>query len=115
MFLMCLIAALSGTPLRQVEAANDFARWLADLADDHGIETVDGGVGDDSGDTILKIGCDPDSLGAMTPLKTAAGFLSPHLPPSRGPTAGHRCPPDSVATLPTGSFRQHVWFQCFLF
>ena len=30
MFLLCLIAAVSGTPLRQAEAANDFARSIGE-------------------------------------------------------------------------------------
>jgi hypothetical protein len=48
MFLMCLIAALSGTPLRQAEAASDLARALAESGRGDDIEVPDGGVGDDS-------------------------------------------------------------------
>ena len=52
MLVMCLIAALSGTPLRQAEAASDLARALADLDASGDVEVPDGGVGDDSGATI---------------------------------------------------------------
>ncbi len=52
MFALCLIAALSGTPLRQAEAASDFARSLEDANRGDEIEVPDGGVGDDSGATI---------------------------------------------------------------
>ena len=48
MLVMCLIAALSGTPLRQAEAASDLARALADLDASGDVEVPDGGVGDDS-------------------------------------------------------------------
>jgi hypothetical protein len=115
MFLMCLIAALSGTPLRQAEAASDFARSLADRADDPCIETIDGGVGDDSGDTILNVRCDLDSSGAMIPVAMADVFLSPRLATVSCPGDGHEPPPDWVATLSAGSRREHAWLQCFLF
>ena len=45
MLLLCLIAAFSGTPLRQAEAASDFARSRSELGQDH-VETIDGGVGE---------------------------------------------------------------------
>ena len=52
MFFSCLIAALAGSPLRQAEAAGDLGlagrRVVGDV-----IETVDGGVGDDAGETTL--------------------------------------------------------------
>ena len=47
MFLLCLIAALSGTPLRQAEAADDFARTFGECGQSDVLHTVDGGVGDD--------------------------------------------------------------------
>jgi hypothetical protein len=52
MLLICLIAAVSGTPLRQAEAASDFARSVGEIGES-GIEAPDGGVGDDS-DIALK-------------------------------------------------------------
>jgi hypothetical protein len=45
---IALIAALTGSPLRQVEAAEDLARSLAELAHHQGVESVDGGVGDEA-------------------------------------------------------------------
>src|SRR5947209_894402 len=52
MLLLCLIAALSGTPLRQAEASSDFARSRAEPGQDH-VETIDGGVGDDAEVAVL--------------------------------------------------------------
>jgi hypothetical protein len=46
--LLGLLAALAATPLRQVEAACDQARMLAERDGDVSIETEDGGVADDS-------------------------------------------------------------------
>jgi hypothetical protein len=47
MFFLCLIAAVAGTPLRQAEAASDFARAFGELGQGNVLETIDGGVGDD--------------------------------------------------------------------
>lgn len=52
MFLLSLIAALAGTPLRLAEAAHDIACALAESGGDGVIEIPDGGVGDDSDATI---------------------------------------------------------------
>ena len=52
--LLCLLAALAGTPLRQAEAADDLARALAKLLEPAHIETPDGRVGDDSGVGTLE-------------------------------------------------------------
>src|SRR4051794_5718195 len=45
--LLCLVIALVGPLLTHAEAASDLARSLAELFDGHGIESTDGGVGDD--------------------------------------------------------------------
>ena len=50
--LLSLIAALAGTPLRQAEAAHDWAAALSDLGKDNLLAEIDGGIGDDPGDTI---------------------------------------------------------------
>jgi hypothetical protein len=115
MFLLCLFAALSGTPLRQAEAASDFARAVDEMAGEESVETVDGGVGDDSGETILKAGCALDFAGATTPLTTPTGFYQPPRPHLYAPSVGHGRSPDGKTSLPSGSPRQHVWLQCFLF
>jgi hypothetical protein len=57
MVLLSLIVALTGTPLRLMEAAGDLARSLEELGEegeDDGwdIEQADGGVGDDSGEAL---------------------------------------------------------------
>ena len=67
MSLMCLIAALSGTPLRQAEAAHDFSHAIAEVGVGDVVDETDGGVGDDAGDTILKAGNDAGSPRAMLP------------------------------------------------
>lgn len=52
MFTLSLIAVLSATPLRQAEAAHDFACAVGDPDEGTEIEVPDGGVGDDSDATI---------------------------------------------------------------
>ncbi len=47
--LLALIVAVSSTPLRLVEAANDLARPLSGNA---GLDEIDGGVGDEAAETI---------------------------------------------------------------
>jgi hypothetical protein len=115
MFLMCLIAALSGTPLRQAEAASDFARSLSELDEGHSIEMIDGGVGDDSGATILKVGGDSRALRAMIPMAMLDGLLVPPPAALSLSGSGHRHPAERVETLPACSSRRHAWLQCFLF
>jgi hypothetical protein len=78
MFLLCLIAALSATPLRQAEAAGDFARSRAELGEDH-VEMVDGGVGDDADVGVVKAESDGPSSRAMTSLTTTESFLTSPL------------------------------------
>lgn len=48
--LLCLLVALTATPLRQAEAASDLARCLDGASEPAALEAPDGGVGDDSGD-----------------------------------------------------------------
>ena len=77
MFLLCLIAVLAGTPLRQAEAATDFARSHGEAGHGNVIEIIDGGVGDDSGTTILRAGGDSQSRPAMAVLTAANVSLRP--------------------------------------
>ena len=51
---LCLVATLSGPFLREEEGAEDLARSLAELGRGTLVEEVDGGIGDDSGATILS-------------------------------------------------------------
>jgi hypothetical protein len=69
---LSLIAALSGPLLRQAEGAEDLIRSLAELGSPALLEEADGGVGDDSGATIL-----PNAPGADAGLNDSPGlFLS---------------------------------------
>jgi hypothetical protein len=114
MLLLCLIAALSGTPLRQAEAASDFARSRAELGQEH-VETIDGGIGDDAEVAVLKDGGYTSAFQASLPLATAGGLLTPLLPLMFSPGFGRRCPLGVAVTLSPGSARRHAWLQCFLF
>jgi hypothetical protein len=115
MFLLCLIAALSGTPLRQAEAASDFARSHSEIGQGHVIGITDGGVGDDSGATILKAGGDTHPYPAMILLAPAAALLTPFPPASSLPNLDIRRSADRLASVPAGSAQRHAWLQCFLF
>jgi hypothetical protein len=114
MFVMCLIATLSGTPLRQAEAAGDFARFVADLEGCPDIDDIDGGVGDDSGATILNARSDSQSLQPMMtlPLTDSVQLLLRVKSPT-GTTS--QLATDRVAMLSVGSVQKHAWLECFLF
>jgi hypothetical protein len=113
MLLLCLIAALSGTPLRQAEAASDFARSRDELGQDH-IEMIDGGVGDDAEVAVLKDGSGAASLQAVMPTTTAEGLLTPLLLSVSLQEFRQRCLSDLAAMLSPGSALRHAWLQCFL-
>ena len=115
MFLLCLIAALSGTPLRQAEAASDFTRSLGVVGKSSTIETIDGGVGDDTEVCILKAGGDTQSLPAPIPLAMADGRYTSLTPASFLPGIGVRQPVDLLGLLPACATRRLAWLQCFLF
>jgi hypothetical protein len=114
MFLLCLIAALSGTPLRQAEAAEDFARSLGEMTQGHVLEAIDGGVGDDSDASILKAGPDAHSLTAMVSvlMETVEVQLSPV---SSLPNIGDRRRAEVSSPPPASGDRRFAWLQCFLF
>jgi hypothetical protein len=120
MFLLCLIAALSGTPLRQAEAASDFVRALGGLCDAGDILTEpDGGVGDDQHETITEVG-----VGHQI-----ASFVCRSL----DFWAAVDCPPPSILALflfdpsapapgqerapwpAPGAARRQAWLQLYLF
>jgi hypothetical protein len=115
MFLLCLIAALSGTPLRQAEAASDFARSLGELGQGTIIETIDGGVGDDKEASILRAGGDAHSLAATILLETTVVDFTPSVSVSSLPNIGGRRQGDELGLLPASSSRRMAWLQCFLF
>jgi hypothetical protein len=115
MFVLCLIAALSGTPLRQAEAADDYARSIGEPGEGDIIETVDGGVGDDTEVSILEADGDTHFLSAthfwamadvqLTPLITASSLLN----------IGDGRRADLSGLLAASSDRWFAWIQCFLF
>ena len=115
MFLLCLIAALSGTPLRQAEAASDFARSHGESGQGQAIELIDGGIGDDSGATILKADGNTHPLTATMLLAAADAFLTRLLPALSLPNMEDRRRADPLVSVPTGSAQRHAWLQCFLF
>ena len=52
MFVLSMIAAFAGTPLRLAEAAHDMADTMTEFGAEDSLRVPDGGVGDDSGATI---------------------------------------------------------------
>src|SRR4051812_8046257 len=110
--LMTLIAALTGTPLRQAEAADDLCRSMIELLQTANLEIPDGGVGDDSGVGTLS---GPHTCGLADPLPSAAPLLLP--PVSAGPPAT----PGELEALrevvwwpPNPPNVRNAWLQTFL-
>ena len=87
MLFLSLCVAITATPARLAEAASDIGRALADADADAGMEEADGGVGDDSGDSIKL---DKTHAAADENVKTGAAFL-----------AANKSKP-GVTTLPSG-------------
>ncbi len=116
MFLLCLIAALAGTPLRQVEAAGDLARSLAELDGGDVVEQIDDGVGDDSGETILKPGGPGGSvLGWNAPMPDDGPRM---VLPATAPLSSRGDAPrlaDRPGPPISDHARRHAWLQFFLF
>lgn len=113
---LALLVVLSGTPLRQAEAASDFARSAAEWLQAGSIEEPDGGVGDDSG---VSVGTS-DAPGQLADALRAAGsygLIAPTPPPAlRGLTPAEAA--DYRARVarpqaPPGS--RHAWLQVFRF
>lgn len=120
--LLFLVLALTGQPLRQAEAASDFARALAHLlAASNTIEIPDGGVGDDSGVAVMKAESGYAPALAWSLLlgdlwasdHSLSGFFvlalsSPGVVTSRGRQ-------EQVPWLPTRASQRQAWLQLFLF
>jgi hypothetical protein len=110
MFVLSLIAALAGTPLRQAEAAHDFACWLAGLGGDDTITEPDGRVGDDSGATIkaeITQGSVKSEVAGSLPVSFAAAPQQlEHVP---------GCLLQNTSPLSCGSARRNALLQRFLF
>lgn len=69
MFLLALIAALAGTPLRLAEAASALCESLAEVMGAREIEPPDGGIGDDAGAAlkgdVLRVPLQVDEVVAL--------------------------------------------------
>ncbi len=76
--ILALILAFSGTPFRLAEAADDLARSLAGPEVGGEFEVVNGGVGDDSGETV-RAEFAHDSIDA--PSEWVPTTISPFDPP----------------------------------
>lgn len=119
--LLCLVLAFSGQPLRQAEAASDYARMLTHLfAPGGAIEVPDGGVGDDSGVATLKAGTCHTAAPAWNPAAEPCGALDGlafflNLAPSARNPALSRRQTEEGAWLPLGASRRRAWLQSFLF
>jgi hypothetical protein len=111
--LMTLIAALTGAPLRQAEAADDLCRSVMELFQPASLVTPDGGVGDDSGIGTLSA---PHSNGITDPLTSPTPLLLP--PVSAGSPAIHgevEALRELVWWTPNPPNVRHAWLQAFLF
>ncbi len=114
MFLICLLALLAGTPLRQAEAASDYARWMAEQGQHGVLEAVDGGVGDDPEVLLSNTHESRTDQEGMAPFFAApfpAGFA---LPAVVSLTLSPRLEAGSLTSLPRPG-RRNAWLQCFLF
>jgi hypothetical protein len=110
MFLLGLIAALTGTPLRQAATADDFAASLAELGRGDLVEAIDGGVGDDSGETIAAARVD-----FLAELAQPDAQLASYCTMAPRPVSLSQHAIDPIARPPAGFSRRHAWLQCFLF
>jgi hypothetical protein len=114
-----LFAALSGPLLREAEGANDLARLAEQLGSPPLVEEIDGGVGDDQGETITRESVSGDLVfpgGLSWDVGTAIDCpLSSVLIPSRFDLAAFFPLQDRAPSLPTGSGRRHAWLQLYLF
>lgn len=113
--LLLLILALTGQPLRQAEAASDFARVLTHhFAASRTIEIPDGGVGDDSGVAVMKA---ETSQVATPPWCHCFEDLWPsaHRPsPSFVLTSSSLRRQERLRWFPTRVSQRHAWLQVFL-
>lgn len=119
--LLCLLIALAAQPLRQAEAASDYARALTHLlAPTDVIEIPDGGVGDDSGDATLKAGTSPTAVAVWSSACDLCGALgglplSFILAPSTPDPLTSRRQTEEAVWLPLGACQRHAWLQSFRF
>jgi hypothetical protein len=115
MLFLCLIAALSGTPLRQAEAADDFARSTGELGQGDVIQTIDGGVGDDTEASILKAGIDKHFFSPTVFLAMADVQLPPLITASSLSNIGDQRQTGLSGLQAASSDRWFAWSKCILF
>jgi hypothetical protein len=108
-FLLTLIVAFVGTPFRLAEAASDLARSMVEAAEVGAIEVLDGGVGDDSGESIRS---DLVHFAVEGTLSDDLTGCSPFVPAPRRDCLRLCDPP--LARAPSGSTRRHVLLERFL-
>ena len=110
---LSLLAALTGTPLRQAEAASDYARAISQWLQPANLQTPDGGVGDDSG--VVTLTAMHGDFAAESHL-TACLFL---LPPDFGLPAITPAEAEGlngrVWWPPAPPSIRHAWLQVFRF
>jgi hypothetical protein len=114
MRLLCLLTALAGSPLRQAEAAEDFAHSLGELGQAYSIEEKDGGVGDDQGSTIIRASTSTASAEAGAWLTVDATSLALAAGPSVRVFDG-RSLAIPRGSGPASASKRFAWLQRFLF
>lgn len=109
---LSLVVIVSAAPARQVEAAGDLARTMAERDEDHRVEEIDGGVGDDSLEATRADA--PAASWAEVPLEPL-GFNAPSGGISIPGPGRSRLVAPIVWQIPTRSSRRQAWLGCFLF
>jgi hypothetical protein len=119
LFILSLIAVLSGPLLRAAEGADDLSRSLAELGRPPLFEEADGGVGDDQADSVIgrAVRYEPVSagvlswdvcgtIGCLNSLVVALPFFVPGILASRR---------NRRSSLPLAASQRQAWLQLFLF
>jgi hypothetical protein len=110
LFLLSLVAALTGTPLRQAEAAHDFACAIADRLGGDDIKEIDGGVGDDYETAVHRA-----PSGARWILSVGEALPAPLIPRPILRDAFPDLPGDAIGDSPPPRARRLALLQSFLF
>ena len=108
-----LVLALGSPPMRLAEAADDLARTVEEIGQGAGVEMIDGGVGDDAGESLRAVSHLELDLFGFSPLGPAepASFGVVNLP-FWLVTLEPGEPPPQVAMPPA---RRGAWLQRFRF